>query len=198
MAQTLIGLGTDVLALVLLLGGLYRRRAGNPEMVLMFVALNLGLFAAMLAMAGGRLDVGAGFGLFGLLSLVRLRSATFSIRDLAYLFVVLVLALVNGIPPSTAWLAPAMSVVLLVAVALVDDARVRPRSRVLRMTLDRALLDPALVREEVVRRLGSTPLAVAVDRVDFVRETTVVAVRCLAEPEWWRWGEDEPVLEASE
>lgn len=198
MAEMLVGLGTDVLALVLLLGGLYRRRTGSPEMVLLFVALNLGLFAAMLAMAGGRLEVGAGFGLFGLLSLVRLRSATFSIRDMAYLFVALVLALVNGIPLSTHWLAPAMSAVLLVAVGLVDDARDRPQSRVLRMTLDRALLDPDEVRAEVVRRMGVEPLAVAVDRVDFVRETTVVAVRCPAETDWWRWVEQPAETEVAE
>lgn len=195
MAETLIGLGTDVLALLVLVGVLYRRRPAAPEMVLLFASLNLGLFAAMVAISSGGLKVGAGFGLFGLLSLVRLRSATFSIREMAYTFLALVLALVNGIGLND-WVSPALSLVLLATAWLVDDATAQPPSRLLHMTLDQALVDPDAVRDEVARRLGAMPLAVAVDRVDFVRETTVVAVRTPAESQWWQWVEPEAETEA--
>ena len=91
-------LGLDVLSMLVLVGVLYRRRAAAPEMTLVFTALNIGLFAAVSAIGSGEFPTGIGFGLFGLLSLVRLRSAAFTLKDVAYTFVALVLALVNGLP----------------------------------------------------------------------------------------------------
>jgi hypothetical protein len=125
-----------------------------------------------------------GFGIFGLLSLVRLRSAAFSIKDVAYTFSALVLALVNGLPERQVVLVIVLNVLVLAAVWLVDDSKTRVPTRVLRLTLDQALTRPEDVRAEVARRLGHEPIAVVVEQVDFVRETTVVAVRHEVEESW--------------
>ena len=95
---TVARLGLDVLSMLLLVGWLYRRRLAAPEMTLVFTALNIGLFAAVTSIGSAHFPTGIGFGLFGLLSLVRLRSAAFTLKDVAYTFVALVLALVNGLP----------------------------------------------------------------------------------------------------
>ena len=179
-------LGLDVVALVLLVGWLYRRRPAAPEMALVFTALNVGLFAALNAITAGHFPAGVGFGLFGLLSLVRLRSAAFTLKDVAYTFVALVLALVNGLPERGLGLAAALDAVLLVAVWLVDDTRRSQASRVVRMTLDQVLTDPAAVSAEVARRLGAAPLSVVIDDVDLVRETTRVSVRQPLADTWWQ------------
>ena len=141
-ASTLTGLGIDVLALFTLVGWLYRRRAAAPEMTMVFVTLNIGLVAALTAITAGHFPAGVGFGLFGLLSLVRLRSAAFSIKDVAYTFSALVLGLVNGLPDRHLALIVALNVLVLAAVWLVDDSKTRAPTRVLRLTLDQALVDP--------------------------------------------------------
>jgi Domain of unknown function (DUF4956) len=198
MSHTLIGLGVDVLSLLVLVGWLYRRRAAAPEMTMVFTTLNIGLFAAVVAIGSGDFPVGVGFGLFGLLSLVRLRSAAFTTKDMAYTFTALVLALVNALPERHSWLAVLLDVVLLAAVWLVDDSRARPQTRVMRVTLDRAVVEPGAVRLEVEHRLGRPPLAVSVEQVDFVRETTVVAVRHEVEAEWTNWVADPDARDAEE
>jgi len=169
--------GLDVLAMFLLVGWLYRRRVAAPEMALVFTALNVGLLAAVLTIGSGDFPTGIGFGLFGLLSLVRLRSAAFTLKDVAYTFIALVLALVNGLPERNLALVVSLNVVLLGAVWLVDDSRSSAPTQVMRMVLDRALTEPAQVRAAVARRLGSAPVSVAVEDVDFVRDTTRVIVR---------------------
>jgi len=170
-------IGLDVLAMFLLVGWLYRRRVAAPEMALVFTALNVGLLAAVLTIGSGDFPTGIGFGLFGLLSLVRLRSAAFTLKDVAYTFIALVLALVNGLPERNLALVVSLNVVLLGAVWLVDDSRSSAPTQVMRMVLDRALTEPAQVRAAVARRLGSAPVSVAVEDVDFVRDTTRVIVR---------------------
>jgi hypothetical protein len=146
-------------------------------MALVFTALNIGLFAAVTTIGSGHFPTGIGFGLFGLLSLVRLRSAAFTLKDVAYTFVALVLALVNGLPERNLVLAVVLDALLLGAVWLVDESRTAQPTQLMRMTLDRALTGSAEVNAEVAARLGAAPLTVAVEDVDYVRDTTRVVVR---------------------
>ena len=183
-------LGLDVLSLLLLVGWLYRRRIAAPEMALVFTALNVGLFAAVTAISSGDFKSGIGFGLFGLLSLVRLRSAAFTLKDVAYTFVALVLALVNGLPERNVLLVVLLDVVLLAAIWVVDETRSKtPATRVLRVTLDRAVRSVDEAAAEVRRRVDVEPLAVVIEDVDLVRETTRVAVRHAVTPGAWTWSD---------
>src|SRR3954452_16415420 len=170
-------IGLDVLAMFLLVGWLYRRRVAAPEMALVFTALNVGLLAAVLTIGSGDFPTGIGFGLFGLLSLVRLRSAAFTLKDVAYTFIALVLALVNGLPERNLVLVVFLDVILLGAVWLVDESRTTAPTQAMRMVLDRALTAPADVTAEATARLGSAPISVSIEDVDYIRDTTRVVAR---------------------
>jgi hypothetical protein len=187
---TLGRLGLDALSMLLLVGWLYRRRLAAPEMTLVFTALNVGLFAAVTSIGAGHFPTGIGFGLFGLLSLVRLRSAAFTLKDVAYTFVALVLALVNGLPDRNLLLAVLLDLLLLAAIWLVDDTRSRtPPTRMMLVTLDTAVTDLGAVLDEVRRRVAVEPLSVVVEDVDLVRETTRVAVRYAVSDASYSWPE---------
>ena len=182
-------LGLDVAAMLVLVGVLYRRRAAAPEMTLVFTALNVGLFAAVSSIGSGNFPTGIGFGLFGLLSLVRLRSAAFTLKDVAYTFVALVLALVNGLPERNLLLVLALDALLLAAIWVADESRSVAPTRVMRLTLDRVLTEPEALDAELRDRLGLEPLSIAVDDVDLVRETTRVSVRYAVADSWWLWAD---------
>jgi hypothetical protein len=182
-------LGLDVASMLVLVGWLYRRRVAAPEMTLVFTALNIGLFAAVTSIGSGDFPTGIGFGLFGLLSLVRLRSAAFTLKDVAYTFVALVLALVNGLPERNLVVVVALDVVLLVAIWLTDESRSTRPTRVMRLTLDDAFTDVDAATAELRRRLAMEPTSVTIDEVDFVRETTRVSVRYPVEDSWWQWAD---------
>ncbi|GGJ18942.1 DUF4956 domain-containing protein [Streptomyces brasiliensis] len=176
--------GLDVIALLILVGWFYRRRPSPPAMLLVLAALNIGLFAAMSTISAGKFPAGVGFGLFGILSLVRLRSAAFTLRDVAYTFVTLVIALCTGLPQRQTWLVVALDVVVLVAVLVVDDPKsYEPPTRTVKLTLDRIYPDPSAIAQDVAFRFGQAPLSVVVDEVDYVRETTRVSARYPAQPQ---------------
>jgi hypothetical protein len=182
-------LGLDVASMLVLVGWLYRRRVAAPEMTLVFTALNIGLFAAVSSIGSGNFPTGIGFGLFGLLSLVRLRSAAFTLKDVAYTFVALVLALVNGLPERNLLMVLALDVLLLAAIWVADESRSGRPSRVMRLTLDRVFTDLEGVTLELRQRMAMEPLSVTIDEVDFVRETTRVSVRYTVEDPWWQWSD---------
>lgn len=175
-------LAIDAAAMAVLVWWIFRRRHRDLDAPLVLIALNLGLFAALACIASGEFSAGIGFGLFGMLSLVRLRSEAFSSSEMAYTFVALVIALINGLPGRETWLPLLLTVLLVAVVAVVDHPRLRPRTRRIELTLDRAYSSPDLVRGEVAVRLKATVLDVNIREVDYVREITRVAVRYLVDP----------------
>ena len=88
----LVHLLIDLVAVGLLVGVAYRHRRADQGMAFALVVLNVGLFATLVAITGEAFSTSAGFGLFGMLSLIRLRSASFTTPDMAYTFLALVLA----------------------------------------------------------------------------------------------------------
>lgn len=187
-------LGLDVLSMLLLVGVLYRRRVAAPEMILVFTALNIGLFAAVSAIGSGSFPTGIGFGLFGLLSLVRLRSTAFTLKDVAYTFVALILALINGLPERNLPLVIGLDVVLLVAIWMTDDSRSTQPTRIMRVTLDRVVTETEAVTALVREQMSVEPVSVSVDEVDFVRETTRVSVRYAVDDGWWSWSDAQTAI----
>lgn len=178
-------LGLDLVALLVLIGFLHRRRSTAPEMALVLTALNLGLFAAVAVIGSGDFPTGVGFGLFGLLSLVRLRSAAFTLKDVAYTFLALVLALVNALPDASISIVVGLDLALLAAVWVTDHTRRQPATRRIRIVLDRAVFDEASARTAVAAQLPQPPIAVAIEDIDTVRETTRLSVLVPADADWW-------------
>ncbi|MFI7588158.1 DUF4956 domain-containing protein [Spongisporangium articulatum] len=166
----------DVLALVALVGFAYRRRRSDAEMMFALTVLNLGLFAVLVAISGDAFTAGAGFGLFGVLSLIRLRSASFTSADMAYAFLVIVVGLVCGLLALPLWVTVSLVGLLTLVTAAADHPRWQPpqTSRTV-VVLDRLYPGPAAVRADVAARLGVTVVDLEIEEVDFVRETTRVA-----------------------
>ena len=175
--------GIDALAMLLLVGVLYRPQQSVASMPLVLAALNGGLFAALAAITSGDFAAGIGFGLFGLLSLLRLRSAAFTIKDVAYTFMALILALVNGLPDRPYALLGIINVALVLVVLVTDTTRSDPPTRVMRLTLEHAFSDPAQTRAVLDERLAVEIRSVVIDAIDFVRETTEVTILYVAGPD---------------
>src|SRR4051794_41773719 len=76
-ADLLVRAAVDVLALLGLTAGLYARRHSGRELLMVYVCFNIGLFAALTMITTGKFPACVGFGLFGVLSIIRLRCQTF-------------------------------------------------------------------------------------------------------------------------
>lgn len=173
-------LAIDAAAIVLLAQGLFLRRHGRGDLVVALHLFNLGVFAAVAVIARSEVSLGVGFGLFAVLSIVRLRSETFTHVELGYCFLALVLALVCAIDAGGPAVAGTLAGVLLLAAAVFDHPRLASSERRLEVTLERAVPDLGELRRELEARLGAQVTDVAVLELDYVRDTTRVAARCVA------------------
>lgn len=167
----------DIIALLILTGGLYARRHSGRELLMVYSCFNIGLYIALVSITNGRFPAGVGFGLFGVLSIIRLRSQAFSTAEIGYFFTALVLALVSGLPGRGLAVPGVLSAVLLLAVYFADHPALHPTVHTARLTLERAYTDSPGLRDAAGRQLGVEVLDLRIIEVDAVRDTTRVDVR---------------------
>jgi Domain of unknown function (DUF4956) len=171
-------LALDAVAIAALAYGIYLPRHQRTDLVVVYGLFNVGLFLAIVVITRGEVTLGIGLGLFAVLSMIRLRSETFSNRELAYFFVALVLALVTAIDLGSLALAPVLAAVALLAAWAVDHPRLNPAARRLEVTLELVFSDEEALRRHMEERLNANVLDAQVLEIDYVRETTRAAVRC--------------------
>ncbi len=87
----------DLVAIALVAYGLYFRRHARRDLLATFTVFNVGLFLVLTVLSVRQAGIGVGFGLFAILSIIRIRSDEFSNTELAYCFLAMVLAVVNAL-----------------------------------------------------------------------------------------------------
>jgi len=178
----LLRLAIDVLAIATLAYGVYYRRHRRRDLFVIFVLFNVGLFLALVVISAGAVSLGVGFGLFAVLSIVRLRSEPFTNGELAYFFVALVLGLVNGIDVGDPAFAAGLSAIAVAAAAIVDHPRLLESTRALEVTLETIPPGDDALRRHLEERLNARVVECRVLELDYVRETVRVGVRCATTP----------------
>jgi hypothetical protein len=169
-------LAADLVCVLVLAYLLYFRRYERHDLAFVYVAFNLGVFSAVAVISGGKLTAAVGFGLFGILSIVRLRSEPFDNVEIGYFFLALVLALVNGLAHK-AWIAALLDVALLGMLLFGDLRRHAHRVRTQTVTLDRVFGEETALASYLEQQLGAEIVSVTPFSSDYVRDMSVVTVR---------------------
>jgi hypothetical protein len=156
----------------------HRRR----DLVLVFTTFNIGVFTVLTVITEKTIPAGVGFGLFALLSIIRLRSEPFANVDLGYFFLSLVLAVVNGIGHVDHRLTGFLCLLVLIAVYLIDHPRIQRTNVRVEIILDSVITDATALRLELERRVGVEVVAITIAVVDYVRETMSVWVTYVEAP----------------
>jgi hypothetical protein len=167
----------DLLAIGVMTFGLYFPRHRRKDMVVAYLVVNLGLVAVTSALTSTGISAGLGFGLFAVLSIIRLRSAELDQQEIAYYFASMTLGLLGGLVIAPAWLSPGLMVAVLVALAVGDSPWLFARYRVQTVTLDAAYTDERQLIARLEELLAARVHRIKVRRVDLVEATTTVEAR---------------------
>lgn len=167
----------DLVAIAVMAFLIYFPRHHRKDMVVAFFGVNIGLLAVTAALSSTELSVGIGFGLFAVLSIIRLRSSELDQQEVAYYFAALSLGIMGGVVFSPEWIGPVLMVVILAALFIVDHPRLLSRYRVQAMTLDAAWTDEEALVAHLEALLGARVHHLKVRRVDLVEATTNIEVR---------------------
>jgi hypothetical protein len=167
----------DLVAVGVLVFALYFPRHRRRDLVVAYLGVNVGVMAVAGSLSSSTVGAGLGLGLFGVLSIIRLRSTELDQHEVAYYFCALALGILGPLTSDSYWLGPAFMALILVVMYLGDHPRLLRRYRRQVLVLDSAFLDHAALVAHLEGVLGARVYTANVERIDLVNETTVVDVR---------------------
>jgi len=165
-----------ITALVVMFFARHRRR----DLVVAFVTVNVGVLAVASILGTTEVGLGVGLGLFGVLSIIRLRSTEISQHEVAYYFAALAMGLVAGLAglaTTVPWFSLAVMALVLVVIGIADQPGLLRRYRQQRIVMDAAYPDEAHLTGALERMLGGRVHRVTVIELDIVNDTTTVDVK---------------------
>lgn len=170
-------IAVDCVAIAILTFGIYFPRHHRRDLVVAFLGVNIGVLAVSMTLGSSTVGAGLGLGLFGVLSIIRLRSDEIAQHEVAYYFAALALGLIAGL--STELDASAASLMVLITAALIigDHPRLFSRYRQQTMHLDVAHTDENALRSHLEAVLSARIVNLTIKHVDLVNDTTLIEVR---------------------
>ena len=170
-------IAADLAAVVVIAFALYFPRHRRRDMVVAILGINIGVLAVATVLSESTVTAGLGLGLFGVLSIIRLRSQELDQEEVAYYFSALALGLLGGITVDPSWLTLVLMASILVALFIGDHPRLFATTRIQTVTLDVAYTNEDELKERLESLLGARVRGMKVRRLSLVNDTTVVDVR---------------------
>lgn len=177
--MSLILMAADLVAIAALVV-LFLSRHSRRDLVVAFLGVNIGVLAVSAALSTMSASIGLGLGLFGVLSIIRLRSEELNQTEIAHYFAALALGLIGGLGGTQPLWAIGLMLMVLAAVFVGDHPRMSKRTERQDLLLDRAHTDRVALRAHVERILGTEVSDLTVRRTDLVNDTTLITVTTIA------------------
>jgi len=167
----------DLAAIAVLTFGVYFPRHHRRDLVVAFLGVNIGVLATAMVLGSSTVGAGLGLGLFGVLSIIRLRSDEIAQHEVAYYFAALALGLLAGLGGTLTPLVGGLMLLIIGALYVGDHPRMFRRYRQLTVQLDVAYTDEDALRAHLEMMLKGRVVNVSVKHVDLVNDTTLAEVR---------------------
>ena len=167
----------DLVAIGILVLGLYFPRHRRRDLVVAYFGVNVGVMAVSTVLLNGAVGLGLGLGLFGVLSIIRLRSEELAQHEVAYYFSALALGLLSGLGTEPIWLTAVLMATVIAAMWVGDHPAMLRGYRRQLVTVDRAIENEQMLVAHLEQRLGADIKHFTVIKLDLVNDTTTVDVR---------------------
>jgi len=164
------------------------RKYRNVEMFVSSALFNIFILLLVMSIVRTDFNIAIGFGLFALLSLVQLRSATFTKTEMAYLFGAVTLAVINGAGIGDLSFVLISNVVVVVATWFIGNWSLEHSANLIRVdnvkkmavTLDHIDKDVIAERElmctQLTKTLGIEVQTFEIKKIDYVRDMVELTV----------------------
>ena len=164
----------DLVAMTLLVFGLYYRRYRDKELVTAAALFNIFIFSVLTILSAVDFSVAAGFGLFAILALFTLRSEPLAKTEMTYFFGSVAIAVICSVQGSPLPFAAAIVTFLLLGGYVIDHPRMLQSVSGVKVALDQIdgelLSDPAATRANLAARLKVDVLSFQILQLDYIND----------------------------
>lgn len=173
-------LAIDLVAMLLLVFGLYYRRYRDKELVTAAALFNVFIFAVLTVLSKVEFGLAAGFGLFAILAMFTLRSEPITKTEITYFFGSVAIAVICSVQGTTLPFVAAIAALVVGGAYAIDHPRILRSVDAIRITLDQidrhALSDPAAMRDSLSARLGVDVMSYQITALDYINDMARINV----------------------
>jgi len=167
-------LGIDLVAMLLLVFGLYYRRYRDKELVTAAALFNVFIFSVLTVLSQVEFGLAAGFGLFAILAMFTLRSEPIGKTEITYFFGSVAIAVICSVQGTTLPFVAMVTALVVAGAWIIDHPRVLQSVDGIRITLDKiemhALSDPIAMRRDLSARLGVDVMSYQITALDYIND----------------------------
>ena len=170
----------NIIAMLILIFGMYYRRYRDKELVTAAALFNVFVFALLTILSSVEFSLAAGFGLFAILALFTLRSEQISKIEITYFFGSIAIAVICSVHGTTIPFVAAIVTLVLIGAYVLDHPRILRSVDGIKITLDKidahALSNPKVMRADLSERLGVDVMSYQILSFDYVNELARINV----------------------
>lgn len=163
---------------------IYKKKNGRNEYCVTFLAFASAMFLLIFLMESVKLQIGLTLGLFAIFGVIRYRTETVPVREMTYLFVIITVAVINGLALNISYAELVIANILIISLLLVMEYFIG-RTRKGRLTTKIVLYDKienivperrAELVADIEKRVGVNVEAIEIGHVDFLRDAAWLKV----------------------
>jgi len=166
--------------LLILMRFVYYSISRDRDSLFGFILFGNGVYLVTGLMHEINISMGFAFGLFAVLSMLRYRTEAISIRDMTYLFLVIVMSLMAAVGPVGILSLLLINTILIALVWAAESSAFAPRTVRKDVMYDNVdLVAPEkrqMLIDDLTQRLGEKVVGVQVKSVDFIKDTASLKV----------------------
>jgi hypothetical protein len=170
----------NLVSVLVLMRGIYYRYSTNRDSLLGLTMFGIGVFLVAHLLHDIEMSMGFAFGLFAVFSMLRYRTESIPIRDMTYLFLVIVIALITAVVPASAFEILLINMLVCLLARLAETQLLAPR------THDKPVIYENIqnikpenhqrLLEDLVERTGLDVYRFEIEHIDFLKDTAHLRV----------------------
>lgn len=170
----------NITFLIVLLRLIFFRFSKDRDSLFGFFIFGNGVFIVTHLLQGVEISLGFAFGLFAIFAMLRYRTESISIRNMTYLFLVIVISLVNGVAPLDYLSLITVNVTALALVTLAETDLFATDKHLVKINYEKIEnISPEKKKElfeDLSKRTGLLVCEVKVVDIDFLNDTANIEV----------------------
>jgi hypothetical protein len=170
----------NLISVLVLMRGIYYRYSTNRDSLLGLTMFGIGVFLVAHLLHDIEMSMGFAFGLFAVFSMLRYRTESIPIRDMTYLFLVIVIALITAVVPASAIEILLVNMLVCLLARLAETQLLAPRTHDKLVVYENIQnIKPENHQQllaDLVERTGLDIYRFEIEHIDFLKDATHLRV----------------------
>lgn len=172
----------NLLVIIAIVIGLYAKNSRRKDFYFSYIAISIVIFLLCFLLANVKMELGFALGLFAIFSIIRYRTDSIPIKEMTYLFVVIVVSVINALAnKKVSYAELIMTNLLIVGLLYILEKILHLRQEITYQVLYEKIENVQAGKEEELLadlklRTGKNIKRFEIERIDFLRDVAFINI----------------------